>query len=123
MVRLLVTYLMKQFFLWKFVLYYLFNLSSLFNSNYFQPQVLTSSLVYDFTVINFEIGYITPVFIIFKLTPSTIINQEIMVNSIKINLYSSSLDTFRLVCEIIFVLSLLLYIYLLITNIITNIKC
>lgn len=90
---------------------------SQFKSNYYNMETNTATLVFDYVVFNYELNYFLPVYIVFYIKPSGSIKSEIYTNYIKLSMYSSRLDIFRLIIEILFTISIILYIVLTIYDI------
>lgn len=96
--------------------------NSQFNSNFFFPSSKTSLLIYDYILYNSEINYLVPVYVIFYINPSGTFTQEVVLNYIRVSLYSNREDKFRLACEIIFLITFLIYIICFIVKVTKTIK-
>ena len=77
----------------------------------------TAIIIIDFVLMNYEINYIIPVNIIFRHHNSGRSSVELYINYMKRQHYSSGLDMVRLVFEVIFVISVICYIYFFIKKI------
>lgn len=84
--------------------------NSQFNSNFFFPSSKTSLLIYDYVLYNSEIDYLVPVYVIFYINPSGTFTQEVVLNYVRVSLYSNREDKFRLACEIIYLFAFGIYI-------------
>ena len=94
--------------------------SSEFNSNFYQTQSKTAAIIYDYVLLNYEANYIIPVFILYTINPTGSFKQEIILNYLRVSLYTSDTDIFRLVCEILYIISFMSYIYFFIVKLIST---
>lgn len=88
----------------------------------FNKDVKIGSLTYDFVMMNLEAGYIIPFYIYFDINSANVIRLYFDFNLIKINIYGGKLNTLRLVCEITFIISVIIYIFIFTSKIIFKAK-
>lgn len=82
-----------------------------FSNSFFNIEVYPASLVYDFAVVDYEIEYIFSVYCIFTIYSSGKINFEYRISPMSTHLYTTRVDQFRLVFEIILLIIILLYLF------------
>lgn len=84
----------------------------------FNKDVKIGSLTYDFILMNLEAGYFIPFYIYFDINSANLVRLYFEFNLIKINIYGGKLNTLRLVCEITFIISVVIYIFIFTSKII-----